>query len=586
MISAQTNGNITGDPECPCLNITIPSHLICKNGADIPYCYPKDYGATCKSHDENYDALCRNDNNTLVKAPMCSLKWCYVDEKKCFQSSIRYIRDDFGPFENKFMSFRTCGDIHPRLNYLLAEREKLLLSTITVDVIVPGSEYPFNYLETDSGDIVPFGETYDYLKSATFKGAYIDYLEEIRKEIGVKRINIMARPYNVSKRLGASMYTAAVYDIRDNMFDVGMSNFWVTAERLNMVSFSVPIYSSELYLYELHEQPQTNLSLSLTNTFLPFTSALCVLTVGVVFLVGLLPRFFRTSRDEIEDYKNVFENDTWKQASFSRRCIIFIRLFIDPLFQTFVDCFGGSTEVHTSPSTLTQKIVTTGFAFFILIVQASYTANLASFLSKKQGNFMKSVKEAIKAKKRICVPLVLMEAIKAKYPGHGNNTFVPVGDPVLQTSIEFMKKRKCDAFIEEHTTLMTGATNADICKGNVPIIGSIRTVAFTIDVAFPVKPFLASYLSRTMDELGYRGVKFEKFLEPYLRTYECNIYVREGGDAFTNEALIFADMSFPILVLVLCMIIGICIKLSKKIKRGSSYATSKIERSLSPHKTS
>ena len=581
MFPLQENSNKTGSPDCPCINVTIPPDLICKNRTILPYCYPIDFGATCKAHYSNYDKLCTNEDSKKNPIP-CYMKWCFVDRKKCFSSNVLHMRD-WPPFDDNFLSYTTCGEIHPQLRQNVQERLKNFLAPMVADVVVPGSEYPFNYLETAEGQIVPFNETGDYIKSATFKGAFIDYLEEIRKEVGIKGFSINARSQHHVTENGESMYDAAVHDVQNRLFDVAVSNFWVTVARTKIVPFTVPIYTSNLYLYELHEDPSTDVLLSLLNTFKPFTYSLCIMTACTILIIGLLARFFSNSRENKEDYHAVFETDNWKQGTFSSRCIIVIRLFVDPLIESFLDCFGGSTEVRSSPSSMKQKIVAAGFAFFILILQSSYTANLATFLTNRQGNLLKSIDEAIVKRKQICTPIILIEELKVKYPKHKIDTFVPVGDPILLNAIDFMKKRKCDAFIEEHTTLVTGAYSQDVCDGDVPIISSIKTVALKIDMAFPVQPHLASYLSQNMMALKERGITLEKFLDPYMKTFECKIYVNEGPRSLSSEALKFTDMSFPILILTFCMLIGICIKFSRQMKNRSLLANGKIE--LPSHKT-
>ena len=572
MLSLQKPYNIAGSPDCPCKGITIPPHMVCGNGTNTfderleeVGCFPKDYGATCKQHDLEFNDLCKMSNSADIQR-WCFLKWCYVDEEKCFSSNITYVRDDIGPFENTYLSFRTCGDLSPAWKDLTKELMREVFSEIEVTVVVPGSEFPFNYIELENGDHAPFNVPQDLLKNSTFQGAFIDYMDVLKGLMGLKGMKVVLP--TTDGRKDQSMYDAAVNSVTKSLTDVGMSNFWITSKRLRDVSFTIPLYTSELYIYELNKETQTSLLLSLTNTFKPFHYTLCIMTVCIVFIIGLLPMFFSSSRDESCDFNQVFENDKWKKASFPRRCIIVTRILVDPLFQTFVDCFGGSTEDHTSSSTLPRKFVTVGFAFFILILQASYTANLASFLTRKNlGIFVRSIDEAIKDGKRICTPAVIVDEMKARHEKSKDETFVPVGySRFLQQSINYMKEDKCDIFIGEHIAIMTGSDNSDICNGNKPIISSIQASALKIDVAFPIQDKYASTLSRSMMQLQSSSLEFERFLDPYMKTFDCQIYVQEGNNLVGNEALTLTDISFPMIVLFICMILGVCFKLAKRYR--------------------
>ena len=571
MISFQKPYDVAGSPDCPCKGITIPPDMICGNATNIfndeleeVDCYPKDYGATCKQHDLEFNDLCKLADSSEIQR-WCFLKWCYVDEEKCFSSNVTYALDDIGPFDNTYVSFRTCGDLSPKWEDLAKTMEREILSWLDVNVVVPGSEFPFNYIELANGDRAPFNVPRHLLQNSTFQGAFVSYMKILEKLMGLRRMNIVVPNPDGTK--DQSMYDAAVSSISKSLADVGMSNFWITSDRLKEVSFTVPLYTSELYLYELNKGSQTSLLLSFTNTFKPFHYTLCIMTAVIVFIVGLLPLFFSSSRDENNDFNQIFENDKWEKASFLRRCIIIIRILVQPLFQTFVDCFGGGTEDYTSSSSLPRKFVTVGFAFFILIFQASYAANLATFLTlKNPGNFVRSIDEAIKDGKRICTPAVLVEEMKARHKNFKEETFVPIGYSLfLQQSISYMQEDKCDIFIGEHISIMTGADNSDICNGDKPIIASIKAPALKIDVAFPIQGKYASTLSKSMMKIQLsNNLEFERFLYPYMKTFDCQLYVQEGNNLVGNEALTYTDISFPMFVLFTCMILGICTKLSKK----------------------
>ena len=88
------------------------------------------------------------------------------------------------------------------------------------------------------------------LYSIPFAGVYINYINEIVSisNGGIKDI-AYTHQSKASDILHPTSFTAAVQDIEDGLADMGVGPFWVTAERLKMVAFTVPVGALYLHIY-------------------------------------------------------------------------------------------------------------------------------------------------------------------------------------------------------------------------------------------------------------------------------------------------------------------------------------------------
>lgn len=556
----QLSGLSGGAPGCPCIDAKLDSILTCDENNStlikIPTlpeksCFPKDYGSNCKQHDLSILPECLNSTEISVIPRWCHLKWCFIDADKCFSTEETFMESPL--IKGAYASFTTCGNISKQwdpLNWEKNQDESLNFEAVFADY-----EYPFHFIEEENGTIVEYtkGETYN--GNGVRKGVLIDYLEELKLRTNIKNINLNLPSGGSRKRFPQTSYTAAVNDVGAGIFDLGFGSFWTTPERLELTHFTIPFYESKIYLYEFDKEASVNdFERNIRQTLQPFSPALCGLLIIMLLLVGCVNVIVSNRRgDRAAWYEAVRKRDF--DIYFKRRRFILItQVFLDSLMVTFIQCFGLAVTLDTS-STVGHKILMTGFGFFVLIMTASYTANLASFLTIGQlGNLIPSMDVAIQEKIKICAPAALKLSLLSKYQ---DDIFVFVDDlPQLKRSIEYMKNGTCRAVAADHTEMTTMIEN--VCELKVV---SIKTLVMDIPISFPIQPQYASLFSKEMLKLEISGINFSKLVRPYEKKLsDCELYRTEK---FTeNSQLKILNLAFPMTTLFVCMILALSIRMS------------------------
>ena len=108
------------------------------------------------------------------------------------------------------------------------------------------------YKMNSAGEILPFtemGSEY-YNSSDPYEGALIEYLNSL-VDIADGDFNISyTHVSQASKRVHkTSSFTAAVQDIEDGLVDFAVGPFWITGERLQMTSYTVPLCEFAASIY-------------------------------------------------------------------------------------------------------------------------------------------------------------------------------------------------------------------------------------------------------------------------------------------------------------------------------------------------
>jgi len=80
-------------PSPTCSRGGVDGHLIQTGGGQ--YCYPLDYGVSCKKHDPTLVPYCAGPYATSPQPDFCLQPWCYVDPSSCRSSETPYALSDF-----------------------------------------------------------------------------------------------------------------------------------------------------------------------------------------------------------------------------------------------------------------------------------------------------------------------------------------------------------------------------------------------------------------------------------------------------------------------------------------------------------
>jgi hypothetical protein len=246
-----------------------------------------------------------------------------------------------------------------------------------------------------------------------YSGVLVKTVDQIAKQhtpaITIKKLDGFASAQSREK-WPASSYTACAMDVVVGKLDLCVGRFWVTAERLGIgVKFMIPLYNDNFYLIAPRVQENTTFWALLQKPWLPFSFDLWLAIVGFICftsVVTLLTDSILDIGDELENRQpsaDDFENKTLPGQFF--KCVY---------MNSMAQVSGG---VQNAPSSVPARLAALGFGWFILIVIASYTANLASiFTAQNTAEGITSIESAIQMRLTLCVYSTSKEALAGIYP--------------------------------------------------------------------------------------------------------------------------------------------------------------------------
>ncbi|XP_071447959.1 ionotropic receptor 25a [Hetaerina americana] len=200
-----------------------------------------------------------------------------------------------------------------------------------------------------------------------YKGYCIDLLEEIRAIVGFE-YEIYEAP---DKKFGfmdeQGQWNGMVKELVEKRADIALSSMAVMAERENAVDFTVPYYD-QVGITILMKKPQTETSLFKFLTVLEKDVWLCILA-AYFFTSFLMWIFDRWSPYSYQNNKDKYKDDEEKRMFDLKECLWFCMTSLTPQ--------GGGE----APKNLSGRLVAATWWLFGFIIIASYTANLAAFLT-------------------------------------------------------------------------------------------------------------------------------------------------------------------------------------------------------------
>lgn len=159
----------------------------------------------------------------------------------------------------------------------------------------------------------------------------------------------------------------------------------------------------------------TSFATVLSNPFKPFSGQAWALVVGVTSMVALSMTFLSVHDSDEFSLEGLMPQDagSWHK-------VLPLSIFL-----AFASLVKGESKYATS--SLSTKLCYISFQFFLLVVLASYTANLASMLVvTKVETGVGGIKDAIEQKQAICIPSAIEGSIRLLYPAA--TLFVYSGD--------------------------------------------------------------------------------------------------------------------------------------------------------------
>ncbi|XKL64087.1 hypothetical protein PGB90_004173 [Kerria lacca] len=229
------------------------------------------------------------------------------------------------------------------------------LSAVTIYRVVTVLQHPFMIRIEDENDGI------------RYEGYCVDLIEEIRKLVGFE-YEIYVAPDNKFGNMDENgQWNGMIKELIEKRADIGLGSLSVMAERENVVDFTVPYYDL-VGITILMKKPKTPTSLFKFLTVLENDVWLCILA-AYFFTSFLMWVFDRWSPYSYQNNREKYKDDEEKREFNLKECLWFCMTSLTPQ--------GGGE----APKNLSGRLVAATWWLFGFIIIASYTANLAAFLT-------------------------------------------------------------------------------------------------------------------------------------------------------------------------------------------------------------
>jgi len=554
------------NPECPCINSTeifrpmkscttslgqsgvrpLASFGIDRSITDN--CYPLSYGSSsCNRYDDLFASECQGNS----PPGYCSERWCYVDKEKCIMSDETVYKSDLFGKLDFYYSYTTCNSTESSWFSTTKEMDE----RPSLNVVIPAVYPPFLIKKTESGTIADFSGPEYYNSSIPFEGAAIDYVERISDW----KIKYTTRSKGSDKKHPSSAFTATVRDVQAGLADMAVGQFWVTTERLRMVTFTTPVTIDRTFIVTRRPSEDNSVQFQIQKMWTPFSNSLWIVLAVFMLVISALSIWFASPGDTSRRIWKSFRNDEWRNSSYFKRALILFRFYLEALLQKGVFAFGAAADQDAN-SSLSMKFLIFGFSFLILMTVSCYVANLTVFLVQSRvTNTIDSMEQAIGNGLRICAHPAIEVDLKAMWKAA---KFVFNHDVAEYEGLfQMYDAGKCDILAIGEETRYSRKYVQDLCSRDLVFT---KGKVIEIPIAFPIRNDYAAGMSH----MFYKGEKESGFtLDSILKEYEpvianCNVDINAIiGDAEQSSQITIVEMAFPLIVVATCVAIAIIIKL-------------------------
>jgi len=590
-IISVVNGQInTEESSCPCINaVNVFSTLVncggwemreknsSPSGVLVDYlgsvqCVPINFGTHCKQHDLAHDPKCSSAgeviyDNGVARQPIpapeyCFDQWCFVDKATCKNSTELFYRTSTSTLSeaNLFYSYSTCNS---SAQAWLSFQTMKSLEGKSVRVTIPGYVPPAHYKNDENGERAHPSLTSIYNNdSIPWKGFVVDYLnalDKISNNAGFKFTHNSVGSKTVIKD---SNYTASVYDVQVGLADMAAGYFWITSERLKMTTFTTAVATDKIFLWvlEKNESWEDEFVYFTRNMLVPFHPSLWMLLLWSIFLISIAAVWVSKNDGTYGIWHKRFESNEWKNASWFDRFLVTMKTLLDSFLAHATLFFTSSTDINLHGS-LPQRIFMPGFAFMVLLIITSYTANLAAILTvPKPYKIISSIEEV----DILCGHPALKEDYKKLFPGVKFHFTETGGDNMGM--IKAFREQKCDAMAASAVEIYNCVECMEaLCEEPMIIVTDI--VFVDIPVAFPISQKFAAGISYWMLEGENMHINFMQYEESERPDQQCTL--NPPVPVRLLKPLSPKQMALPFLVLVFSLFVAITIHLCNDLKKSS-----------------
>ena len=494
------------DPECPCIQMNHTATFEGKlklfldtynaNGTR-QQCgmgefeeFPLDYGVgACEAWDLGHKPFCDDSNDDSS----CSRPWCYVNETLCRSTNKTLHKSAYFPCDY-YYSYTAC-ESSVNLDddaVALAQVETVVgrrLEGFELRVGVPALFYADHYRLNESGTPILYDADIREGTGAML-GIFIDFLSVVAQRAGFKVKFVDVSGGSLTKT--SSRWTGCAYDVRAGLSDLCIGNFWVTSERRAVANFASSIFNEGFYLLVPAPSESTDFLSLVTKIFEPFSTALWLSISSAVVWTGIVYCLVdRRAQDRIREEVGSLEGlSLWQKLALLRRPAL--EMLLSRVYTALFELLGGA-PVGEEGRTTPQKVVIVGWGFFIVTTLATYTANLAAFLTVSSVDHkISSLDECIAVDCQLCVPEaisgVLASQILANYPAAKWATIY--GSSSASQTVQRVIDGRCDAAILGDWTYYQRFAATTNCK-----VTLLEGLIASIPVAWPSHGDYATALS-------------------------------------------------------------------------------------------
>ncbi|KAL0830384.1 hypothetical protein ABMA28_002566 [Loxostege sticticalis] len=200
-----------------------------------------------------------------------------------------------------------------------------------------------------------------------FKGYCIDLIEEIRQIVKFDYEIVVSPDGNFGTMDENGNWNGIIKELIEKRADIGLTSLSVMAERENVVDFTVPYYDL-VGITIMMKLPRTATSLFKFLTVLENDVWLSILA-AYFFTSFLMWVFDKWSPYSYQNNREKYKDDEEKREFTLKECLWFCMTSLTPQ--------GGGE----APKNLSGRLLAATWWLFGFIIIASYTANLAAFLT-------------------------------------------------------------------------------------------------------------------------------------------------------------------------------------------------------------
>ncbi|KAL7533390.1 hypothetical protein ACHAXR_007666, partial [Thalassiosira sp. AJA248-18] len=328
-----------------------------------------------------------------------------------------------------------------------------------------------------------------------------------------------------------SSFTAVIQDIEDGLVDAGVGPFWVTGSRLEMTSFTIPLYYDRTML------------------------GVWALILAIIVFTAFLSVWFS---DRYELAKKKYGNRMSLRPGGRLQKRVYARLALDEVIQKGTFFFSAGVE-QDAGANLSHKLLLLGFSFFVLIVVSAYVANLAAFLTRSTPDYVGTMESVVENGMKICAYSAMKLEYEAGWP-RGNFVFSQTSD--YTGVFEDFDAGKCAVMALPHTQLSPNIElEAGLCKRDLVFTQSL---VLEDPVSFPIRPELSPGLSYWMHQGSkYFGVTLETSMEKFDTGHSmCKVdFSVEDREANEYSKISVENLFFPIIFFLSFAVLAIIVQI-------------------------